>query len=163
MAKKKIPKLSEKKAKALQLIKKRPNAALIEIGREMVKLGVMEKAETIYNLTRNDRDMGYIHGEITEIKRKNLEMMSREIVPEALKIHRQVLKDKKIPNKKKKDWVQMAEKAEFQFDETKRPTTPQTVNILAIQKMIFNEMTAKQEGIIDVTPFKSIEEKGEDV
>ena len=150
MSKGKIPKLSEKKAKALELIKKRPNVSLIDIGREMVKLGVMEKAKTIYALTKKGEYNMYMHGEIAEIKRKNLEMMSREIVPEALKIHKKVLQDKKIPDRKKKDWVQMAEKAEFQFDETKRPPIPPQVNLIAVQQYIYNEMT--KDTAIDVTP-----------
>jgi len=166
MNKKKVPRLSKAKVIALSLIKKEPHATKMEIGRKLMDLGLVTRPDQIYNLTRADRDNGYIDGEISEIKKRNLEMMSREIVPEALKIHKKVLQDKTIPDKKKKDWVQMAEKAEFQFDETKRPPSqPQTVNILAIQQMIYNDMTKEDDEVIDVISLNDnfIEEKAEDV
>jgi len=152
-----LPKLTPAKAKALELIKREPNAPLIEIGRKLKDLGMVTKPERIYELTRNDRTSGYMGREIDEIRRKNLEKMSGEIVPEALKIHKRVLKNKKIPDEKKKDWVAMAEKAEFQIDETKRPIVPANINFTEVRAIINKIINT------DVEPgyFKNLTPSGE--
>lgn len=139
---KKIPKLSPAKAKALELIRKEPNAPMIQIGNKLKELGLIKKPERIYELTRSSRYSSDISGEIQEIRRRNFEMMSREIVPEALKIHKKVLKDKSIEAKDKKDWVSLAEKCEFQIDETRRPAPKQIkVNIGQLQALITKELS----------------------
>lgn len=47
--------------------------------------------------------------------------------------------------------IKLAEDVEFKVEETRRPSTPQTVNILAIQQMIYNDLTNKDNEAIDVT------------
>ena len=67
--------------------------------------------------------------------------MSKEIVPVALKIHKRVLKDKTIKDKDKREWVAMAEKAEFRVDERMIPTQQIQVNIGQLQQVIKQELT----------------------
>jgi len=136
-----MPNPSKAKVKMLQLIGKYPDKSKMEIGKELVSLGLLVKPENIYQMTRKNRNDGYMSGKIEEIREKNFEMMSKEIVPEALKIHKRVLKDKSIKDKDKKDWVSLAEKAEFSFDDRKMPTTPVNINIGQLQAIITEKLT----------------------
>jgi len=131
---KKRPDLSKTDAKIMELVKQDPMASNYEIGKQLNKLGVSKSDHAVYNRLKQSQ---YLSREIDQIRQANFEMMSREVVPEALKIHKRVLKNKGIPDEKKKDWVALAEKAEFGTDELKRPPQPQPqVNLIAIQQII---------------------------
>jgi hypothetical protein len=132
-----MPRPNKAKVKMLELIAKHPDKSKMDIGKELVGLGLLKKPENVYQMTRTDRGGDYINREIAEIRRRNFEMMSKEIVPEALKIHKKVLKDKSIQAKDKKDWVALAEKAEFSLDDNRRPAPKQVqVNIGQLQAII---------------------------
>ena len=144
---KKRPNLSKTDMKIMELVKKDPTMTNYEIGKHLRDIGVSKSERSVYcRLKKND----YLSREIDQIRQANFEMMSREVVPEALQIHKRVLKNKKIPDEKKKDWVALAEKVEFGIDELKRPPQPpQQVNLIAIQQMIARAIDDKN--VIDVT------------
>jgi hypothetical protein len=84
-----------------------------------------------------------------------------------------VLKDRSIPDKEKKDWVAMAEKAEFRLD---APQTIKTYNIGSIRSIIAQNAGISIEGSTDddtaivpagskmvtVKPYKPEEDEGEE-
>jgi len=166
------PKLTALEQRAIQLVKENPMLSNYQIGKKLKELGASANARSIYvRLKKNE----YLNGEIEKIRQANLEMMSREIVPEALKIHKkalklQPLKDIFCTNKKlvvnidreckgcadrsicsdllkyrqsinkhlaeKREWVSLAEKAEFRIDETKQPYVPANINFTEIRALI---------------------------
>ena len=136
-----MPNPSKAKVKMLELIGKYPDRSKMEIGKELVSLGLLVKPENIYQMTRKNRNDGYMSGKIEEIREKNFEMMSKEIVPLSLKLHKQALKSKDIDIKDKLPWVSLAEKAEFSFDDRKMPTTPVNINIGQLQAIITSKLT----------------------
>ena len=147
---KKRPKITPTDAKILQMVKADPNKSNYQIGKELKQMGVSKSDHAVYTRLKNSQ---YMTMEIDRIRQANQEMMSREVVPEAIKIHKRVLKNKKIADEKKKDWVALAEKAEFGTDETKRPTQAPMVNLVAIQKIILEavSMPPEDKNVIDVT------------
>ncbi|NQU83848.1 MAG: hypothetical protein HQ536_04000 [Parcubacteria group bacterium] len=145
------PKITRTDAEILKMVKADPNKSNYQIGRELKQLGVSKSDHTVYTRLKQSQ---YLSMEIDRIRQANFELMSREVVPEALKIHKRVLKNKKIPDEKKKDWVALAEKAEFGIDELKRPPQPpQQVNLVAIQQIIRQaiSMPPEDNDVIDVT------------
>ena len=130
-------KITQADAKILEMVKADPNKSYYEIGRELKHSGISKSNRSIYSRLKKSE---YLTREIGRIRQANFEMMSREVVPEAIKIHKRVLKNKGIPDEKKKDWVALAEKAEFNIDETKRPVQPVQVNIDQIQALIVKNL-----------------------
>lgn len=124
---------TEAERKAIELIKNDPDKPLIEVGRKLVELQLVNKPEHIYNLTRTNSKLD---APITQIRERNAEILSRDIVPQALKIHKNVLKDKNINDTDKLPWVKLAEDKEFGADETKRPIPPQHIHIDQVQAVI---------------------------
>ncbi|MBW1693062.1 MAG: hypothetical protein JRJ41_02670 [Deltaproteobacteria bacterium] len=131
-------KLSRSDKAILMLAKEYPGANNHQLGLKLREFGAVKNERTIYKrLKKSD----YLRGEIESIRKNNHEFLSREIVPEALKIHKRVLKDRSISDLKKKDWVQMAEKAEWRLDQP--PVQLKTININVIdqiQAMIRNDV-----------------------
>jgi len=107
-----------------------PEWSLHRIGLELKGMGVIKDERSVYKRTKKNP---YVTAELAEIRRKNFETMSREIVPEALKIHKKALKSKELTLKEKHPWVVAAERAEFHYDQTKAPGAKETVNIGQLQ------------------------------
>lgn len=124
-------------SKAIELVKENPTLSNWAIGNKMKDLGLTNNPRVIYELLKYSHKTGR---EITQIREQNQEMLSREITPLALKIHKKVLQDKSIPNIDKKDWVKMAEVAEFGIDDRKIIRQPAQVNLQAIQQIIINRL-----------------------
>ena len=135
----------------LLVAKEHPDWNPNQIGNKLKDLGVLKCTTTPYKrLSKN----AYLRGEFAEIRKANQEMMSREIVPLALKAHKEVLSDKKIPAVQKKDFIAMAEKMEFKPD-VQNLKINETVNVEQLQvyqQIIHDNMreTADQR-YIDVT------------
>lgn len=109
----KQPKYSKTDKAIRMLAKEYPNANNHQLGKKLQELGTVKSARTVYKrLKKND----YLRTDIEEIRKNSRELLSREILPEALRVHKRVLKNKDIPDLKKKDWVAMAEKAEWKLD-----------------------------------------------
>ncbi|MFH0807596.1 MAG: hypothetical protein V2A57_04200 [Elusimicrobiota bacterium] len=126
----KPPKMSKVDNAILYMAKEHPEASTHQLGNYVKDLGVIKHPATVYKrLSKNT----YLRGEIKKIRDHNAEFVSRELVPEALKIHRKILKSRVIPDKEKKDWVFQAEKMEFRLDE--KPGIQQTVNIRSIENL----------------------------
>jgi len=143
---KKRPKITVADAKILQMVKADPNKSNYQIGKELKQMGVSKSDHAVYTRLKNSQ---YLTREIGRIRQANFEKMSREVVPLALGIHKRVLKNKAIPDEKKKDWVALAEKVEFGTDELKRPPQPvQQVNLIAIQQIIAEAI--KPDNVIDI-------------
>ena len=134
-------KLSYTKTKAMELIHNYPNASKREIGNKLKDLGLIDKPETIYQLTRNIPSNAGIVTEIEKIRSANLEYMSRHIVPLSLKLHNKALRSKTIELKDKLPWISLAEKTEFRLDERKMPVSPVNVNIGQLQAIITSKLS----------------------
>ena len=135
----------------LLVAKEHPEWNPNQIGKKLKDLGVLKCTTTPYKrLTKS----AFLRGEFAEIKKANAEMMSREIVPEALKIHKEVLKDKDIPAIQKKDWVIAAEKMEFKPD-IQNLKINETINVdqLSVYQQIVHENlgSTADKKYIDVT------------
>jgi hypothetical protein len=143
----------------LMLAKQHPEMNLHQLGRELVDMGVCKDATSVY---RRPRKSTFVAGELEEIRRKNFQMMSSEIVPEALKIHKKALKSRDLTLKEKQGWVQMAERAEFQYDQSRAPVSKDTVNISQLQ--VYQTLVAKNLGgageTIEPVEFVEIEGPG---
>ena len=123
-------KLSKADKAILILAKQYPGANNHQLGKKLQEFGTVKDSRTIYKrLKRSD----YLRMEVDQIRKNSHEYLSREIVPEALKVHKRVLKDKSISDLKKKDWVAMAEKAEFRLDQP--PAALRTININVAEKI----------------------------
>ena len=124
-------KMSKTDTAILLMAKEHPEATNYQLGKHVKDLGVIKHPITIYKrLSKNT----YLRGEIQKIRDHNSEFVSRELVPEALKIHRKMLKSKEIEDKDKKDWVFQAEKLEFRTDDLK-PALQQTISIKSIENL----------------------------
>ena len=137
--------ISYKKTKTLELIHNYPNLSKMEIGRKLVKLGLIDKPDTIYQITRNIPSNVDITGEIEKIRSSNLEYMSRTIVPLSLQLHNKALRSKDIDLKDKLPWISLAEKTEFRLDERKMPVSPVNVNIGQLQAIITSKLSKDNE------------------
>ena len=123
-------KLSAKDQAILMVAKENPGKNIRQLGLKLKDMGVVKHENSIYKrLKKSD----YLRTDIDEIRKNHSEFMSREIVPEALKVHKRVLKDKNVPDLKKKDWVALAEKSEFKLDAP--PLLPRTINIQLFERV----------------------------
>ena len=126
--KEKVPKLSRYEQTAIRLLKEDPALTNYGLGKKIKDMGLAKSDKAIYNrLKQKD----YLRREFHEIRAANLEFLSREVTPVALKIHRKVLRDRTIENKDKKDWVAMALRAEFKPSDS--PGQQTTINIAQMQ------------------------------
>lgn len=123
-----LPKLTQYDCESIKHLKENPHATDYQIGKHNKELGLSKSGRKIYErLKQSD----YLRRAFHEIRAANLEFLSREVTPEALKIHRKVLRDKSIEDKDKKDWVAMALRAEFKPSDS--PGQQTTVNIGQMQ------------------------------
>ena len=125
-----ISKLSQYDKRAIELLKQDPNLTNHQIGKQLQEQGLSNNERTIYSRLKHSECLSL---EINKVRTYNHEFLSREIVPLALKTHKAVLKDKSIEAKDKKDWVAMAEKAEFRIDTPY--SSPRTINIITQQNI----------------------------
>jgi len=140
-----IEKTTKLKSKTLELIKDYPHLSKLQIGNKLYKLGLVKRPETVYEITRNiPSNAGIVEG-IEKVRAANLEMMSRDIVPLSLKLHRKALRSKDIDLKDKLPWISLAEKTEFRLDERKMPVSPVNVNIGQLQAIITNKLSKDNE------------------
>ena len=115
----------------LMLAKEHPEMNLHQLGKELVDMGVCKDPTSVY---RRPIKNTFVAGELDEIHRRNLETMSSQIVPEALKIHKKALRSKDLTLKEKQPWVALAEKAEFSsYDGNKNPPVSGQINIKTLQ------------------------------
>lgn len=117
-----------------------PNDNQYQLGKKIQKMGIADQSTVYRRLQKN----AYLRGEIQKIRQFNSEFVSRELIPEALKIHKKILKDQDIEPIKKKDWVFQAEKMEFRLDQP--APAGNTINIQTIERlqMIVGADMAKQ-------------------
>ncbi len=120
-------KLSPTDEGILMVAKEHPDLNNRQLGLKLKNMGVVKHQNTVYKRLKKN---AYLTHSLDEIKKNHGEFMTREIVPEALKVHKRVLRDKNVPDKQKGKWVEMAEKAEFK---TESPIVPRTINIQAMQ------------------------------
>jgi hypothetical protein len=125
----------------LMLAKQHPEMNLHQLGRELVDMGVCKDPTSVY---RRPRKSTFVATELEEIRRRNFQMMSSEIVPEALRIHKKALKSRELTLKEKQGWVAMAEKAEFQTDPSRAPVSKDVINIE--QLAVYQTLIAKNLG-----------------
>lgn len=133
MGKKRTRRRTQAEAKAIQLIKENPDASNLQIGRQLKELGLVSDPTYIYSLVKRNQKAA---NDISQIREKNAEILSRDIVPHALKLHKQVLKDKTIAPKDKLPWVKLAEDKEFGADDNRRPHQIPNIHIDQIQAII---------------------------
>ena len=130
--------LTEIKAKALKLWKENPTMKTSEIGKKLVELGLAKNERYIYDLLKKDESL---HGEIERIRRLNAEMLSKDIVPLALKETKEALEDKKYSRDRKFKFVKLSLDKEFGQDESRRSSYPGGVNIETLQIIQQNQLT----------------------
>jgi len=135
------PKLSPIDEGILMVAERNPDLNNHQIGKKCKSLGIMKNPSSVYKRLKKST---YLSAHIDEIKKNHAEFMTREIVPEALKVHKRVLKDRTVPDKQKTKWVEMAEKAEFK---TESPQVPRTVNIAIYEKVQQNLLNVCRENV----------------
>ena len=106
-----------------------PDWSLHRIGLELKAMGVCKHELSVYKRVKKNP---CLNGDLAAIRAANQEILSREIVPLALKAHKEVLSDKTIPALQKKDFIALAEKMEFSPARIV-PTIAETVNIEKLQ------------------------------
>lgn len=118
--------------KAVRILMKDPDMSNAAISKELKSLGYT-------------KDVGYVGkrmskselltGAITKIREHNAEILSRRIVPLALKIHERALKKKDSDEAEKFKWVKLAEDKEFGAED-RRPVSPALINVSGVQNLM---------------------------
>lgn len=135
--------------KVKRLIAKEPQKNLLQIGKELKRLGILTNERSIYKIVKTDVNL---QRDIEEIRELNAAKLSKNIVPLALKETERALKDKNYDREKKFKWSKLALDKEFGTDDSKRQVPQQQVNIQAIQTLIYNDLTKEEdEQVVDIT------------
>lgn len=144
---KNIAKLSTLDKEILTIAKNNPNYNNHQIGKELVTDNKSQHPKSIYSrLTYSD----LLRSEIDKVRTHNHEYLAREIIPEALKIHKKVLKDKSINPKDKDTWVSMAYRAGLKTEPTAQAAKTITIGqINVLQQMGRDDCEVVEGEVID--------------
>lgn len=134
--------MTKKQKALLREVEKDPEANLHEIGCKLKELDIVKDKNYPYQITKRNQE---IANKIA-IKREKYELATVNLYPSAKKVVKQGLKDNNLD----------AAKLVFRhalpiIDDSKRPPIQQTVNIGAIQQIIYNELKEKDQEAIEVT------------
>lgn len=139
---KKIPKYTKKQKALLREVAKDPEASNYEIDKKLNNLGIVKSNNYTQQLIRRDTEVA----QKIAILREKYELQIIRKVPKAGKVIDKHLKDNNL------DAAKLVYRHALPvLDDSKKPTPPQTVNILAIQQHIHHEMTKEDNDVIDVS------------
>lgn len=142
-----IAKLSTLDKEIITIAKSNPNLNNHQIGQQLEDKGLSKNKLSIYSRLSYSE---LLRAEIDKVRTHNHEYLAREIVPEALKIHKKVLKDKSIPNVDKKEWVAMAERSVFKSEpDGARVSTISIGQINVLQQMGRDDTEVIEGEVID--------------
>jgi len=139
---KKTQKLTKKQKALLREVEKDPEASNYEITKRLNELGVVKSNNYGDQLIRKNTEIA----SKVAILREKYELQIVRKVPKAGKVIDKHLKEDSLDAAKL-----VLRHALPVVDESKRPIPQQQVNITAIQTMIYNDMSNKDDDVIDVT------------
>jgi len=100
------------------------------IANRLINIGLANTHTTVYHrLTRRD----YLSRDIEQIRANHREQISRELMPEALKVTRKALKDKAMSAKDKHPYVAMIVKSDL--GDQGADSKPTMINIEHLERM----------------------------
>lgn len=129
-----LKKMLPTERKAVEILNDNPDLNNNQIGKQLKELGCTRDVGYVSKRLKNSELLAM---ELTKIRSHNAEYLAKRIVPRALKVHEQALRDRKLGREKKFKWVKLAEDKEF-GTEDKRPPIGPTVNIAGIQNLMLN-------------------------
>ena len=112
------------------IVQVNPEATPNEISRRLNNTGTIISHQAIYHRLKK-RD--YLRRDIEQIRANHREQISRELMPEALKVTRKALKDKTLSAKDKHPYVAMIVKSDL--GDQGADTKPQVINIEHLERM----------------------------
>ena len=123
--------LSTKDRLILQMAKENPDKSKLQIGKELVDLGVYQHPNSVYKrLSRNS----ILKREIAEVEKYWAEHLKREIYPLAAKRWKRALKSKDLDDKEAFSYVKLA--ADKVHAETTQIEFPPQVNLAVIHALM---------------------------
>lgn len=116
------------------MVEYNPLLSDIQIAEQMSDLGL---APDKYTAQRKIARRRQLQEDIAAIRAKNFDILNRDIVPLALKIHKKALKSKKLSDKEKFPYVKLAEDKVFGEQLTISSNVP-LVEVQALIQQAFN-------------------------
>ena len=129
-----------------------PDKSNFQLGKDLKELGLTRDGAYVNKRLKRSE---ILRLGLAKVRERNLEILSKRIVPKALELHEKALnrklnkEDKKDPVKVAKHeaeqfkYIKLAEDKEFGADDTKRPISQPLINFTQIQQNIYNEMTKR--------------------
>ena len=107
-----------------------PDSATNDIANKLIRAGTINSRDVVYKrLLKRD----YLSRDIEQIRANHREQISRELMPEALKVTRKALKDKTMSAKDKHPYVSMVIKSDL--GDQGADNKPTMINIEHLERM----------------------------
>ena len=114
----------------INIVTAEPDINNTTIANKLVNIGTYKTIDGLFKrLSRKD----YLSRDIEQIRANHREQISRELMPEALKVTRKALKDKTMSAKDKHPYVAMIVKSDL--GDQGADTKPQVINIEHLERM----------------------------
>lgn len=135
-------KYTKKQIATIKLIKEDPEASNYAISKKLMDNQGVKSTMYVDTLVKTSKRVAK---DISIIREKNAETLSKKIVPKALKRLTEGLKTKELDLKERFPFIKLALDKEFGTDDRKRPVSPPTIHIDKIQAIIANTLNIQKD------------------